>query len=70
MASCNRNGASTNKTWDCLETNIGNIPVTWDIKDGNINSVEMTQAVPKTKDISVDLDKLSRLLRIEKMHLI
>ncbi len=59
-------GLAQTKHGIVLETNIGNIPVTWDIKDGNINSVEMTQAVPKTKDISVDLDKLSRLLRIEK----
>lgn len=48
-----------------LETNIGNIPVIWHKEDGQVVNVEMTQVVPRTKDIAIDLNVLSQLIGVK-----
>lgn len=58
-------GIAENQDGIVLETNIGNIPVVWHIEGGQVVSVEMTQVVPKTKDIAIDLNELSHLIGVK-----
>lgn len=58
-------GLGENQDGIVLETNIGNIPVVWHKEEGQVVSVEMTQVVPKTKDISIDLNELSQLIGVQ-----
>lgn len=62
-------GLSEKQEGIVLETNIGNIPVVWHKEDGQVVNVEMTQVVPKTKDIAIDLNVLSQLIGLKTEHI-
>jgi PhzF family phenazine biosynthesis protein len=58
-------GLAEKKQGIVLETNVGKVPVVWPKEDGKINVVEMTQVVPKTQEIKIDLKILSQLIGVK-----
>lgn len=58
-------GLAEKKEGIVLETNIGNIPVLWHAEDGKLIDVEMTQVVPQTQEIAIDLELLSQLIGVK-----